>query len=369
MEWSWPETVLSNRERVMEELIQGRELASQLSKAFDNRSLVIGDDWGSAEGIVNKILGSFVSTLLIINGKESVQEFVQEFVSDQIQGNSSGVSGDGSGGGSGVGGGGSGVGSGVGDGGSDGGGGAYSSSADANHDHAAALKSEDCTEEEISCKSTLTFKDGRGSYKRRKTSHSWTRDTPALIADGHAWRKYGQKIIHNAKHPRNYFRCTHKYDQACKATKHVQQVQDHSPVFRTIYYGTHKCRDHLKTSKLLLDCTSPRDSSQFISFENVNCMTNKQEHPFFASFASSSVKEEVFVKEDMPTTDHMVTSDHNHSSPCDHLVSRDLTAFESSGPMSGFSSSIDQYDHDNMFWGMIAESYFDKYNEVLQCGF
>ncbi|KAM1442405.1 hypothetical protein FF1_010115 [Malus domestica] len=353
MEWSWPEIVLSNRERAMEELIQGRELASQLNKAFDNRSLVNGDDWGSAEGIVNKILGSFVSTLLIINGKESVQEFV----SDQIQGNS--------GGGSGVGGGGSGVG----DGGSDGGGGAYSSSADANHDHAAAMKSEDFTEEEISCKSTLTFKDGRGSYKRRKTSHSWTRDTPALIADGHAWRKYGQKIIHNAKHPRNYFRCTHKYDQACKAIKHVQQVQDHPPVFRTIYYGTHKCRDYLETSELLLDCTSSRDSSQFISFENVNCLTNKQEHPFFASFASSSVKEEVFVKEDMPTTDHMVTSDHNHSSPCDHLVSRDLTVFESSGPMSGFSSSIDQYDHDDVFSGMIAESVFDIYNEVLQYGF
>ncbi|XP_068340167.1 WRKY DNA-binding transcription factor 70-like [Pyrus communis] len=333
MEWSWPESVLSNRERVVEELIQGRELASQLSKAFANRSLVVnGDDGGSAEGIVNKILGSFVNTLLIINGKESDQEFV----SDQIQGNSSGVSG----GCTGV---------------SDGRrGGAYSSSWDANHDHPANIKSEDYNEEEISCKSTSTFKDRRGSYMRRKASHSWTRDTPdSNIDDSHAWRKYGQKVIHNAKHPRNYFRCTHKYDQACKATKQVQQVQDHPPGFRTTYYGTHTCRDYPKASELVLDCTSPRDSSKFISFDNANCLENKQEHPFFTSFASSSVKEELIVK---ATSDHTVTSHNNHSSPSDYLLSHDdLMAFDSFWPMSEFSSSIDQYDRD-VFLKMIAES-------------
>ncbi|KAM1640087.1 hypothetical protein ACFXTN_009288 [Malus domestica] len=52
MQWSWSESVLSNRERVMKELIQGRELASQLSTAFDNRSLVNGDDGGSAEAAI-----------------------------------------------------------------------------------------------------------------------------------------------------------------------------------------------------------------------------------------------------------------------------------------------------------------------------
>ncbi|KAM1549072.1 hypothetical protein ACFX1Z_010177 [Malus domestica] len=326
MESSWPESLLSNRERVMEELIQGRELANQLSRAFDTRLLVVnGHDGRSAEGIVNKILGSFVNTLLILKGKESDQEFV----CNQIQGNSRGVSGGGGGGG-----------------------GAYSSSWGANHGHAVAIKPEDNTDKN-SCRSTSTFKDRRGSYTRRKTSYSGTRDTPALIDDGHAWRKYGQKNIHNAKHPRNYFRCTHKHDQTCKATKHVQQVQDHPPVVRTTYYGTHTCRDYLKTSEIVLDCTSPRDSSKFISFENGNWLTNKQEHPFFASFASSSVKEEVFVKEDIATTDHIVTSDHNHSVRRDHLVSHDLTAFESSVPMSGFSSNIDQYEDDDVFWKTI----------------
>ncbi|KAM2468444.1 hypothetical protein FF1_010117 [Malus domestica] len=329
MEWSWPEGVLSNRERMAEELIQGRELASQLSRVFDNRPILVnGVDGGSDEGTVNKILGSFVNTLLILNGKESDQEFV----SDQIQGNSTDVSGGGS---------------------------ADSSSWDGNHDHAAAIKSEDYTEEEICCKNTSTFKDRRGSYKRRKTSHSWTSDIPALIADGHAWRKYGQKNIHNAKHPRNYFRCTHKYDQACKATKHVQQVQDHPSVFRTTYYGTHSCRDYLKTSELVLDCTNRRDSSKFISFDNVNCFTNKQEHPFPASFTSSSVKKELIVKA-TSDHDHTVTSHHNHSLPSDYLVLHDdLMEFASSEPMGGFSSSIDQYDHDDVFLRMFAESVFD----------
>ncbi|KAM1867557.1 hypothetical protein ACFX13_010266 [Malus domestica] len=352
MQWSWSESVLSNREKVMEELIQGRELASQLSTAFDNRSLVNGDDGGSDEGIVNEILGSVVNTPLIMNGKETDQEFV----SDQIQGNSSGVSG----------GGGIDGGSGASEGGSGGGGGADSSSWGANHDHVAAIKSEDYPEEEIkiNCKSTSTFKDRRGYYKGRNTAHSWTKDTPALIDNGHAWRKYGQKNIRNAKHPRNYFRCTHKFDQACKATKHVQQVQDHPPIFRTTYYCTHTCRDYFKTSELVLDCTSPRDSSEFISFDSANCLTNKQEHLFSAPFASSSVQE-LIVK---ATSDHTVTSHDNHWPSSDYLVSHvDLMAFESSRPMSGFSSSIDQYGGDDVFSRMIAE-YFDIYNEVLQYG-
>nr|XP_028945730.1 WRKY DNA-binding transcription factor 70-like [Malus domestica] len=310
MEWSWPESVLSNRERVVEELIQGRELASQLSKAFANRSLVVnGDDGGSAEGIVNKILGSFVNTLLIINGKESDQEFV----SDQIQGNSSGVSGGSTG----------------------------------------LILSLKIIMRRRSVVRALQPSRIEEVPTREERLHSWTTDTPASnIDDSHAWRKYGQKVIHNAKHPRNYFRCTHKYNQACKATKQVQQVQDHPPVFRTTYYGTHTCRDYPKASELVLDCTSPRDSSKFISFDNANCLENKQEH--FTSFASSSVKEELIVK---ATSDHTVTSHNNHSSPSDYLLSHDdLMAFDSFWPMSEFSSSIDQYDRDDVFLKMIAES-------------
>ncbi|XP_021832059.1 probable WRKY transcription factor 70 [Prunus avium] len=334
MEWFWPESVLSNGERVKEELMQGRELAGQLCRVFDDHKSTLdsgfgGGGGGSAEGLVDKILGSFANALLILNGKESDD---QELVSgDQIQGISSG------------------------------GGSADSSSWDANH---AIIKSEDF-HEEISCKSASTFKDRRGSYKRRRTSHSWTRDAQDLTDDGHSWRKYGQKVIHNAKHPRNYFRCTHKFDQSCQATKHVQQILDDPPVFRTTYYGNHTCRDYLKASELVLDCTSPRESSSYIRFGDF-----KQDHPFFSSL--TSVKKEVVIKEEkpQPSDDHMMASHHrNHSSSCDYIVSPHPTAFEYSCPLSGLSSTIDPYDHEgDVMSSLIVEPYYFD-DEVLQYEF
>ncbi|PQM37858.1 putative WRKY transcription factor 70 [Prunus yedoensis var. nudiflora] len=316
MEWSWLESVLSSGERVKEELMQGA---------------CFGGGGGSAEGLVDKILGSFANALLILNGKESDD---QKLVSgDQIQGISSG------------------------------GGSADSSSWDANHT-AAVIKSEDFDEE--SCKSASTFKDRRGSYKRRKTSHSWTRDTLTLTDDGLGWRKYGQKRILNSKHSRNYYRCTHKFEHSCKATKYVQQIQDHPPMFRTTYHDNHTCRDYLKASELVLDCTSPRESSKFIRFGDT-----KQDHPFFSSFTSVRkeelvFKEESIIKEEKPPTsdDHVMTSHDNHSWLCDYLVSPDLTTFESSGPPSRFSSTLDEFDHEDVISRLMIGS-FDL-DEVLQ---
>ncbi|KAI4318938.1 hypothetical protein MLD38_032591 [Melastoma candidum] len=54
--------------------------------------------------------------------------------------------------------------------------------------------------------------NGRGRYKRWKSCNSWMATTPALVDDGHTWRKYGQKPIHGSDFPRSYFRCTHKND-------------------------------------------------------------------------------------------------------------------------------------------------------------
>ncbi|KAL6846405.1 hypothetical protein ACP4OV_023853 [Aristida adscensionis] len=59
--------------------------------------------------------------------------------------------------------------------------------------------------------------------------------------DGHSWRKYGQKEILGAKHPRGYYRCTHRRTQGCQATKQVQRADDDPTLFDVIYHGEHTC--------------------------------------------------------------------------------------------------------------------------------
>ncbi|KAK4342598.1 hypothetical protein RND71_038414 [Anisodus tanguticus] len=150
-----------------------------------------------------------------------------------------------------------------------------------------------------SCKSSSTLKDRRGCYKRRKTSESNIKESSDLVDDGHAWRKYGQKQILHATYPRHYFRCTHKYDQKCQASKQVQKIQDNPPLFRTTYYGHHTCKAFPRvSSQIILDSTMDGDSSSvLLSFDqNVNqnyhpnCYNNV---PTFPSIKQET-KEEVF---------------------------------------------------------------------------
>ncbi|XP_037419168.1 probable WRKY transcription factor 70 [Triticum dicoccoides] len=59
--------------------------------------------------------------------------------------------------------------------------------------------------------------------------------------DGFIWRKYGQKEIHNNRHPRLYFRCTYKHDSGCPATRQVQQAEDDPSLYVITYFGDHTC--------------------------------------------------------------------------------------------------------------------------------
>lgn len=56
----------------------------------------------------------------------------------------------------------------------------------------------------------------------RKTSNSWTKDTTDFVDDGHAWRKYGQKEILNASHPR------YIYMQLCIMKIHEESTAMHT---------------------------------------------------------------------------------------------------------------------------------------------
>ena len=120
-----------------------------------------------------------------------------------------------------------------------------------------------------SCK-TSSLKDRRGRYKRRKTLETTIKETSTLVDDGHAWRKYGQKHILNAKYPRNYFRCTHKFDQGCEANKQVQRIQENPPLFRVTYYGHHTCKTFPKVSQMICDSPTDEDSSVLLNFNSTS---------------------------------------------------------------------------------------------------
>nr|AVO00697.1 WRKY transcription factor 53-like [Cymbidium sinense] len=85
--------------------------------------------------------------------------------------------------------------------------------------------------------------------KRRKilantTSQERVRTDPGAEVppgDGHSWRKYGQKDILGAKHPRSYYRCTHRKSQGCSAMKQVQKSDENPLIFDITYLGTHTC--------------------------------------------------------------------------------------------------------------------------------
>ncbi|CAA6661878.1 unnamed protein product [Spirodela intermedia] len=68
------------------------------------------------------------------------------------------------------------------------------------------------------------------------------------LDDSYTWRKYGQKPIQNATHPRSYFRCTHKHDQGCQAMRTVQKSEENPSEFIIAYRGHHTCKSAGRSS-------------------------------------------------------------------------------------------------------------------------
>ncbi|KAJ4824550.1 hypothetical protein Tsubulata_045843 [Turnera subulata] len=165
-----------------------------------------------------------------------------------------------------------------------------------------------------------SVKDPTVGYKRSKRSRTWTKESTILINDGYAWRKYGQKATNNFPYPRNYFRCTYKYDQGCQATKQVQRVGEE--LYRTIYCGHHTCGNSLKVSQLSSD-SADADSSIWITFssndqkDNKNYKLTKPDvNPSFTS--SKSTKQKGGNRENGTLLD---PKHHQYSSSSDNLTS------------------------------------------------
>ncbi|CAN7061551.1 unnamed protein product [Brassica oleracea var. botrytis] len=175
--------------KARDQLVQGREVATELQQLLFQHGLGLD----SADDLVAKILGSFNNSISALDSLEPVSSSSSSLVT-AVEG---------------------------------------SQNASCGNDG----KLEDSGD---SRKRLGPVKGKRGCYKRKKRSETWTVES-TVLEDAFSWRKYGQKEILNAKFPRSYFRCTHKFTQGCKATKQVQKLEPESKMFNITYIGNHTC--------------------------------------------------------------------------------------------------------------------------------
>ncbi|RWR79059.1 putative WRKY transcription factor 70 [Cinnamomum micranthum f. kanehirae] len=169
-------------------------------------------------------------------------------------------------------------------------------------------------------------KDRRRGYKRRRSSATWTKITPSPFIDDHGWRKYGQKEILGTKHPRSYFRCTHRNDQGCQATKQVQKMEEDPSNYLITYMGHHTCKDLSRTPQIILDSTTTQPFS--LSFDS-NCIRKRDPSISPSSFLPIKQEEnQEIVKDFMPYNSS------SSSSSSGQLMTSDLSMFESCGPVT-----------------------------------
>ncbi|KAL0908097.1 hypothetical protein M5K25_022567 [Dendrobium thyrsiflorum] len=119
------------------------------------------------------------------------------------------------------------------------------------------------------------YGDNQQKSKKRKMLPTWTRQVSAstlrgteLLHDGYTWRKYGQKDILNAKHPRAYYRCTHRKKQGCLAMKQVQRSDDNPSVLEITYIGTHTCSSMEQLQETDQSLFDERNSRALVDLQN-----------------------------------------------------------------------------------------------------
>lgn len=123
--------------------------------------------------------------------------------------------------------------------------------------------------------------------RKRADRNSSQKIIKESMDDGFTWRKYGQKEIFSAKHPRNYFRCTHKYEENCQATRQVQMSEQQPQMYEITYFGEHTCKQAKKHCQ-------ERENLYIINFNsNTNKIPNQYISPSNSSPPqSSSIKHE-----------------------------------------------------------------------------
>uniref|UniRef100_A0ACD5Y2W9 Uncharacterized protein n=1 Tax=Avena sativa TaxID=4498 RepID=A0ACD5Y2W9_AVESA len=101
----------------------------------------------------------------------------------------------------------------------------------------------------------------KGNHQVRVSSGGGGAET---LDDGYSWRKYGQKEILGAQHPRGYYRCTYRKTRGCAATKQVQRADDDPTLFDVTYHGTHTCVHKMAAAANLQPTTPNRDAGSLM---------------------------------------------------------------------------------------------------------
>ncbi|KAJ4978185.1 hypothetical protein NE237_008965 [Protea cynaroides] len=304
MESPGPENSSIDLKKAADELVRGRESATQLQIIFRDNTR----DHGSvtADELIARILKSFTEAISVLNSGVSSEVFGDP------------------------------------------------ATAEAGLSCCDGQRTEDSGEKR---KKQVSTDHRRGGYKRRKMLETYISTTSKPIEDGYSWRKYGQKEILNAKFPRSYFRCTHRHDQGCLATKQVQKTEDETPMYRTTYIGHHTCRDVLKAPQFLMD-DIPGECLVF-GFESN--LTTKQELPSFSSLPY--IKEEY--KEKAAFTD---LTAHDNQSSSEYFLLPDLKPLESSGPTSVLPSTPgSDYGDVSGVYSCCSHSSFDMGIDSIDC--
>nr|GEW71410.1 probable WRKY transcription factor 70 [Tanacetum cinerariifolium] len=276
---SRPGSLPCNRIKATQELTRGKQLTYKLREMLGQQEK-IDSDLKLVDGVVSEILGMFDNTLSILNSytfNEKLPHIQSSAVDDQ--------------------------------------------------------QSHDSGESD---KSVRSVKTKRGCYKRQRTSSTSTKVTSTLIDDGYAWRKYGQKPILNAKYQRNYFRCTHKDEQGCQATKQVQKTDDEPPKYVITYNGHHTCNNLQTASQILSDTPKRADNSFLLNFETSTPTENKQASPCLISMKQTP-------NDNLPSLclENEQASSSNNYTPWDPIAQLSQVSFE---PMSMISSGFDHED-------------------------
>ncbi|KAJ0695981.1 putative transcription factor WRKY family [Helianthus annuus] len=245
---SWPESLRTNRIKAIQELTKGQVLTNNLREMLDQPEK-IESDIKSVNGVVAQILGMFDNTLSIMDSSNLISEPhnpINDLRPPNIKDDQK-------------------------------------------------PKVSEVSDESIKTKTLRKTK--RGCYNKRKNTWTSTNVTFDLIDDGYAWRKYGQKTILNSKHQRNYYRCSHKFEQGCQATKQVQKINDKPSKYKITYNGRHTC-NNLQRSQIIVETPNPSDNTILINFETNTFTENNKVNSCFPSMEHTH-------KEGFPSLGHL----------------------------------------------------------------